>query len=137
LVHQYKKAFSITATIITVGLIAAGCSVSSPTSVSGSLCTKSKQTPAPAPRIKSIGSTKPTTPIRHVIVIYDENVSLDHYSTTYPYAKNPANEPPFYAVPGTTTVIGLAAAFLNHNPNKANPKRLDRTQAMIPDMDHE
>ena len=33
------------------------------------------------------------TPIKHVVVIFQENVSFDHYFGTYPFANNPANEP--------------------------------------------
>lgn len=29
------------------------------------------------------------TPIKHVVVIFQENVSFDHYFATYPYAANP------------------------------------------------
>ena len=28
------------------------------------------------------------TPIKHLVVIFDENVSFDHYFGTYPYAAN-------------------------------------------------
>src|SRR5690242_21479303 len=30
-----------------------------------------------------------TTPIRHLVVIFQENVSFDHYFATYPEATNP------------------------------------------------
>ena len=46
------------------------------------------------------------TPIKHLVVIFDENVSFDHYFGTYPYAPNPG-EPAFRARPGTPTVNGL------------------------------
>ncbi|CAA7602923.1 Phosphoesterase family [Acididesulfobacillus acetoxydans] len=64
------------------------------------------------------------------------NESFDHYFGTYPVAKNPAGEPPFYAAPGTPTINGLSAALLSHNPNQANPQRLDRSQAHTVDFDH-
>ncbi|HUZ65506.1 MAG TPA: hypothetical protein VMU82_17515, partial [Acetobacteraceae bacterium] len=35
------------------------------------------------------------TPIKHLVVIYDENVSFDHYFATYPKAANPPGEPAF------------------------------------------
>jgi phospholipase C len=31
----------------------------------------------------------PTTPIQHVVVIFGENISFDHYFGTYPFAQNP------------------------------------------------
>jgi len=78
-----------------------------------------------------------TTPIKHVVVIFQENVSFDHYFATYPYAANPQGEPAFRAAQGTPSVNGLTPALLSSNPNMANPSRLDRTQAMTCDMDHD
>ncbi len=76
------------------------------------------------------------TPIKHLVVIFQENVSFDHYFATYPVAANPEGEPGFHAVPGTPTVNGLSDALITANPNLANPARLDRSQAMTCDMDH-
>ena len=42
------------------------------------------------------------TPIKHVVVIFGENISFDHYFGTYPFALNPPDEPRFTAVPGTS-----------------------------------
>ncbi len=77
-----------------------------------------------------------STPIKHVVVLFQENVSFDHYFGTYPYAKNPAGQPKFTAKPGTPSVNGLNDTLLNHNPNLANPQRLDRSQALTCDQDH-
>jgi len=44
------------------------------------------------------------TPIRHVVVIFDENVSFDHYFATYPHAANPPGEPTFRHSPNTPVV---------------------------------
>ena len=30
------------------------------------------------------------TPIKHLVVIFNENISFDHYFGTYPHATNPA-----------------------------------------------
>jgi phospholipase C len=84
------------------------------------------------------------TPIQHLVVIFQENVSFDHYFGTYPVATNPAGEPPFHAAPNTPTVNGLTNALLTFNPNlnpangaaAANPFRLDHTQAVTTDQDH-
>ncbi|WP_438397010.1 phospholipase C [Caballeronia sp. DA-9] len=85
------------------------------------------------------------TPIKHVVVIYNENVSFDHYFATYPNATNPAGEPAFTAAAGTPTVNGLSGALLTANPNftnkangaaASNPFRLDRTQAATADQNH-
>jgi len=86
------------------------------------------------------------TPIKHLVVIFQENVSFDHYFATYPTATNPAGEPGFDALPHTPAVNNLARAnLLTHNPNDtnplngadaANPFRLDRTQAATADQNH-
>ena len=77
-----------------------------------------------------------TTPITHLVVIYQENVSFDHYFATYPQASNPAGEPVFTAATATPTVNGLSGALLSANPNAAQPFRLDRSQAQTCDQDH-
>jgi phospholipase C len=85
------------------------------------------------------------TPIKHVVVIYNENVSFDHYFATYPNAANPAGEPAFTPAAGTPAVNGLTGTLLTANPNftntangtgAANPFRLDRTQAATADQNH-
>ena len=77
-----------------------------------------------------------TTPIQHLVVIFQENVSFDHYFGTYPNATNPAGEPQFQASADTPSVNGLGNALLNNNPNVANPERLDRSQAVTCDQNH-
>lgn len=86
------------------------------------------------------------TPIKHLVVIFDENISFDHYFGTYPHALNPPGEPPFEPLPGTPSVNGLDGALMDHNPNNlntkdngkwaSNPFRLDRSQAATADEDH-
>src|SRR5712691_276296 len=53
------------------------------------------------------GPSATATPIKHLVVIFDENVSFDHYFGTYPFAANLAGESQFHAAPGTPTVNGL------------------------------
>jgi phospholipase C len=72
--------------------------------------------------------TKTATPIKHLVVIYPENISFDHYFGTYPNAANPPVEPAFHAAPRTPSVNGLSQALLTSNPNTANPQRLDVTK---------
>ena len=43
------------------------------------------------------GGPSTTTPIKHVVIIFQENVSFDHYFATYPVATNPAGEVPKFA----------------------------------------
>jgi phospholipase C len=80
------------------------------------------------------------TPIQHLVVLFQENESFDHYFGTYPNATNPSGEPQFQAAPDTPSVNGLNTALLTHNPNLFNPFRLDRnnqSQLVTCDMDHE
>jgi len=86
------------------------------------------------------------TPIKHLVVIFDENVSFDHYFGTYPFAANPAGEPAFHAKPGTPTVNGLyndvvkgvpTGPLLTGNPNGSNPLRLGHNDPMTCDQDHD
>jgi phospholipase C len=84
------------------------------------------------------------TPIKHVVVIFDENISFDHYFGTYPFAAN-LDGNPFHAAPGTPKVNGLyrsinssgpTGPLLTNNPNLGNPTRLTYTQALTCDQDH-
>jgi phospholipase C len=85
------------------------------------------------------------TPIKHVVVVFGENVSFDHYFGSYPNAANLQGQPRFTALPGTPAVNGLSGALMTNNPNfkntangtgAANPFRLDRTQALTADQNH-
>ncbi len=96
------------------------------------------QTPAP--------TAGPATPIQHLVVIFQENVSFDHYFGTYPFAANPEGEPAFYAYPNTPSVNGFSPALMTNNANAANsangtgataPFRLDRSQPSTADQDHD
>jgi phospholipase C len=89
-----------------------------------------------APTALRAADPAPQTPIRHVVVIFDENNSFDHYFGAYPRAANPPGEVPFHPLPGTPSVNGLSGAILTHNPNAARPFRLDRSQPVTCDMNH-
>jgi phospholipase C len=88
---------------------------------------------------------KAATPIQHIVVIFQENVSFDHYFGTYPVAFNPPGEPSFTAAAGTPSVNGFTDGLRNNNPNlntangsgATNPFRLDRSQAATADQDHD
>ena len=85
------------------------------------------------------------TPIKHLVVIFGENISFDHYFGTYPIAANPNGEPRFIPAPDTPNVNGLSGVLLTRNPNlfnasngsgAANPFRLDRSQNFTADQNH-
>jgi phospholipase C len=90
---------------------------------------------APAPT-RATAERATTTPIRHVLVVFQENVSFDHYFATYPRAANPPGEPAFHPRRGTPRVNGLRGPLLDHNPNSVQPFRLARSRALTCDQDH-
>jgi phospholipase C len=103
-------------------------------------------TVGPALTFGAASNSGTATPIKHVVIIFQENVSFDHYFGTYPNAANPAGEPHFHAAANTPTVNGLTGALLTHNPNASNPVnaagatnpfRLSRSQAATADQDHD
>ncbi|KIF76468.1 phospholipase C [Streptomyces sp. 150FB] len=81
-------------------------------------------------------SSKTSTPIKHVVVLFDENESFDHYFATYPKAAN-TDGTPFVASSKTPKVNNLASAkLLTKNPNQYAPKRLTSAQAMTCSQNH-
>jgi phospholipase C len=75
------------------------------------------------------------TPIQHVVVLFDENISFDHYFGTYPKAAN-TDGTKFTAKRHTPKVNGLTKKLLTDNPNQYNPQRLTHEQALTCDQDH-
>jgi len=84
------------------------------------------------------------TPIKHLVVIFGENISFDHYFGTYPYAAN-TDGSTFRAKAGTQTVNGLytkitkngpVGPLLTSNPNEYNPQRLTPSEALTSDQNH-
>jgi phospholipase C len=99
----------------------------------------------PVPVHAQAPTTNPITPIKHVVVIFQENVSFDHYFGTYPNAANPLGSPAFTPLEGSPAVNGLSESVMNRNPNASNPAnkagatnpfRLDRSQAATSDQNH-
>jgi phospholipase C len=105
------------------------------------------------PAATAFADTPTATPIKHLVVIFQENVSFDHYFGTYPTALNPPGEPSFHAAERTPSVNGLGllvngqpqGVLLTNNPNANNPAnapnainpfRLDRSQASTCDQNH-
>lgn len=99
-----------------------------------------------------------STPIKHLVVVFGENISFDHYFGTYPHAQNLSGEKRYNAG-GQTSANNLTnpldpthgfarvknVDLLNKNPNftntangtdAANPFRLGPTQAATQDMGH-
>jgi phospholipase C len=94
-------------------------------------------------------SLKTKYPIKHLVVVFNENISFDHYFATYPNVFEVEGEPAFKAAKNTQTDINnylSNVSLLINNPNAlntavngsgaANPFRLDRTQANTADQGH-
>jgi len=97
-------------------------------------------------------STETATPVEHLVAIFQENVSFDHYFGTYPFAAN-TDGSTFNPADGTPSVNGLgtliegepSGVLLSNNPNAGNPAdgtsainpfRLSHSQAATCDQDH-
>jgi phospholipase C len=112
-------------------------------------------TPGPA-----VATVTPQTAIKHVVVIFGENISFDHYFGTYPNAAN-TDGTSFTAAAGTPIPANYTStpSLLTANPNEngansaaagafnstssptgtsipANPFRLSPSQAGTGDQDH-
>jgi phospholipase C len=96
------------------------------------------------------GSENPGTPttsqIQHIVVIFQENVSFDHYFGTYPNALNLPGESSFSALASSPAVDGLSPSLLSNNPNAknianglgaTNPFRLSPSDAATADQNHD
>jgi phospholipase C len=114
------------------------------------------------PSASAAGTT--ATPIKHVVVIFQENSSFDHYFATYPNAQfstgetetswvqgsvqngtvtgTPITASNFAPLATTPTVNGLTGALLTDNPNKnaagtqTNPLRLVPSEAYTCSQNH-
>jgi phospholipase C len=113
--------------------------------VSGSVAAKKAENNAQQTSPQNAAQT--ATPIKHVVVIFNENRSFDHYFGTYPYATNPQGEPVFKGAPNTPKSDNFIAnpTLLAFNGNSstalngadaANPFRLDRSQANTQSQNH-
>ncbi|HZU62485.1 MAG TPA: alkaline phosphatase family protein [Novosphingobium sp.] len=95
-----------------------------------------------------------TTPIKHLVVIFPENQSFDHYFGTYPQSADPTGEPTqSWTAPSNVAYVNnylKHPSLLNANPNMTNslntslgyqasylnPFRIDRAQYNVTSMNH-
>jgi phospholipase C len=73
-------------------------------------------------------------PIKHLIVIIQENTSFDHYFGTYPNSSN-LNGHKFESSNSTPSVNGFSGFIMKKNPNLINPFLLNITNPIC-DMNH-
>src|ERR1700728_606380 len=130
------------------GAIVLGTGVAVATTVSGAEAAPTPGFSLPVPTASPASSwsyvAPSATPIKHVVVIFDENESFDHYFGTYPYAAN-TDGSAFHAKKGTPDVNGLYTSItasgpvgplLTNNPNEFNPQRLTHSQALTCSQNH-
>jgi phospholipase C len=126
-------------------LILSGCGQGTVSTPAGN--GNANTTPPPAPPTPTTAAAA----IKHVVVIFGENISFDHYFGTYPNAANTGGTT-FTAATGTPTNINNYVSnpsLLTANPNlnvantvaasnsvSANPFRLGPDQAGTNDQDH-
>ncbi|MFF7140417.1 phospholipase C [Streptomyces nodosus] len=81
--------------------------------------------------------TPTATPIEHLVVLFGENISFDHYFATYPKAAN-TDGTRFTASRKTPKDIDnlRTAGLLTKNPNQYTPQRLAPSQALTCDQNH-
>jgi phospholipase C len=130
----------IAALSLTSTLILGGCGQGTTSNPPGNGNANTTPTPTVTP-------TTASAAIKHVVVIYGENISFDHYFGTYPNALNNPGETKFTAAAGTPTNIAnyvSSPGLLSNNPNlditngagATNPFRLAPSQAGTNDQDH-
>jgi phospholipase C len=113
-----------------VAIAAASCLIAATTASSEA------KSPNPVNAKRSDQSGRTSTPIKHLVVIYDENVSFDHYFATYPKAAN-TDGTKFVAARHTPAANTVAnAGLLKKNPNLYPPARLGPAQALTCDQNH-
>src|SRR6201998_1732429 len=88
---------------VAIGATAPNAASASPT-LAARLSAESPGYHIPAKVSKTLyDHSRTATPIKHLVVIFDENESFDHYFGTYPFAAN-TDGTPFVAKPGTPKV---------------------------------
>jgi len=133
----------ISALSLVATLVLTGCGSTGTLTTPGSI-----NNPPPAATPVAVA---PSTAIKHIVVIFGENISFDHYFGTYPNAANTGGTT-FTAAAGTPTNINnyiSNPSLLTANPNQnaanlvtasnsipADPFRLGPEQAGTNDQDH-
>ena len=145
-IRSLRKRLRLTIAVAASVALAAGVAIgATAASASSTPSFAGYHTPAPVSASYYRDTNRTATPIKHLVVIFDENESFDHYFGTYPYAAN-TDGTPFHAKPGTPTVNGLyskitksgpTGPLLTNNPNKYDPQRLTHSEALTCDQNHD
>jgi phospholipase C len=139
MIRSLRKRLRLTIAVAASAALAAGVAIgASAASASSTPSFAGYHTPALVSGSYYRDTNRTATPIKHLVVIFDENESFDHYFGTYPYAAN-TDGTKFVAKPGTPTINGLyskitksgpVGPLLTSNPNEYNPQRLTYSQAL-------
>ena len=104
--------------------------------IAGTTASAAKR-PKPIPNRSNVTAS----PIKHLVVIFDENVSFDHYFGTYPKAAN--TDGTKFVATRTPKVNNLNSinpvtgnTLLKSNPNEYAPVRLTPDEAVTCDQNH-
>jgi phospholipase C len=150
-IRRPRAFITIGAAVILAGGTALGMTVASAANASPTLAAKlaaefpGYHIPGKVSRVLYEHHGRTRTPIKHLVVIFSENVSFDHYFGTYPYAAN-TDGTPFVAKPHTPRVNGLythitktgpVGPLLTSNPNEYNPQRLTYSEGLTSDQNHD
>jgi len=140
--RRLRPYVAVAAAVVLGGGAAAGATAASASTTPAKVSFANYHTPSIVS--KTLYRDNTTTPIKHLVVIFGENESFDHYFGTYPYAAN-TDGTSFTAKPGTPTVNGLYSKItksgpigplLTDNPNETNPQRLTSSEALTSDQNH-
>jgi phospholipase C len=134
-------------------VVAAGVLAATVAAASAGTAHQAQNPGSTATAIKHLVPGSTATPIRHLVIIFQENVSFDHYFGTYPYAANSSGQPfprPHHRV-AVNALYDTAGrdgqgTLLTNNPNtdaggnQVNPRRLDPSSiadVLTCDQDHD
>lgn len=124
---MHKKPALLAAASASAVILAAGVTTAVGTTADATTASH----PKPRPTV-----TRTKTPIKHLVVIFDENVSFDHYFGTYPHAAN-TDGTKFTAARHTPRAnTEENAGLIRSNPNLYKPFRLSSSQAVTCDQNH-
>jgi phospholipase C len=117
-------------------LTASGLAAAAATAVTSLVVASTLSSSAAASQPVPNRSKQTATPIKHLVVIFDENVSYDHYFGTYPQATN-TDGTKFTAAKKTPQNDNLVSSGnLTSNPNVYKPTRLTPAQAVACSQNH-
>ena len=117
---MFRKALSSSVKIGCMALLLSSCGHSGNSGSGGDT--------SPTTPLSAQDALATATPIKHLVVIFGENESFDHYFGTYPQSADPTGEPTqkWAAPSNVATVNGYVrnASLLTANPNTTNAANL-------------